>query len=160
MTTSRHTHDGARPFPSGTAGAAVSAPYVQDGRRHDLRPPALSTADFGFVLEESVLMRHPGGESVTRELLDHLLACTEPGNVELQIMPLRQPHHAGPDGPVRLLETPGRQWCGYAERQRTGQLMSDREAVSVMWTRYARTRSQALSPADSAELSQRMRGVL
>jgi transcriptional regulator with XRE-family HTH domain len=112
-----------------------------------------------FIVEESVLLRHTGGEDVTRELLDHLLACTELWNVELQIMPLRQPHHAGTDGPMRLLETPERQWLGYAEGQKTGQLVTDREAVSVMQMRYAKMRSQALSPADSVELLQRMRGA-
>ncbi|MET8950985.1 helix-turn-helix domain-containing protein [Streptomyces sp. NPDC004393] len=120
------------------------------------RPPVA----FSFIVEESVLLRHTGGEEVTRELLGHLLARTELWNVELQIMPLRQPYHAGPDGPMQLLESPERQWLGYAEGQKTGQLVSDREAVSVMQMRYAKMRSQALSPADSAELLQRMRGAL
>ncbi|GHF24980.1 helix-turn-helix domain-containing protein [Streptomyces fumanus] len=115
---------------------------------------------FSFIVEESVLLRHTGGEEVTRELLDHLLACTELWNVELQIMPLRQPYHAGTDGPMQLLETPERHWLGYAEGQKTGQLVMDRQAVSVMQMRYAKMRSQALSPADSAELLQRMRGAL
>lgn len=97
---------------------------------------------------------------VTRELLDRLLVCTELWNVEVQIMPLRQPHHAGTDGPMRLLETPERQWLRYSEGQKTGQLVSDREATSVMQMRYAKMRSQALSPVDSVELLQRMRGAL
>ncbi|MFE9312095.1 helix-turn-helix domain-containing protein [Streptomyces sp. NPDC006706] len=125
--------------------------------RQDLltrRPPVA----FSFIIEELVLLRHTGGEEVTRELLDHLLVRTELWNVEL--MPLRQPYHAGTDGPMQLLETPERQWLGYSEGQKTGQLVSDREAVSVMQMRYAKMRSQALSPADSAELLQRMRGAL
>ncbi|MFC5852539.1 Scr1 family TA system antitoxin-like transcriptional regulator [Streptomyces chlorus] len=65
--------------------------------------------------------------------------------MELQIMPLRQRYHAGTDGPMQLLETPERQWLGYAEGQKTGQLVSDREAVSVMQMRYAKMRLQALS---------------
>ncbi|MFD7401646.1 Scr1 family TA system antitoxin-like transcriptional regulator [Streptomyces sp. NPDC059866] len=116
------------------------------------RPPVT----FSFIVEESVLLRHTGGEEVTRELLGHLLACTELWNVELQIMPQQQPYHAGTDGPMQLLETPERQWLGYSEGQKTGQLISDREAVSVMQMRYAKMRSQALSPADSVELLQRM----
>ncbi|MFD7816837.1 helix-turn-helix domain-containing protein [Streptomyces sp. NPDC059785] len=115
---------------------------------------------FSFIIEESVLLRHTGGEEVTRELIDHLLECTELWNVELQIMPVRQPHHAGTDGPMRLLETPEREWLGYSEGQKTGQLITDREAVSVMQMRCAKMRSQALSPADSAELLRRMRGAL
>ncbi|GAA4786610.1 helix-turn-helix transcriptional regulator [Streptomyces ziwulingensis] len=115
---------------------------------------------FSFLIEEAVLLRHTGGEDVTRAQLDHLLACMERWNVEVQVMPLRQPHHAGTDGPMHLLETSERQWLGYAEGQKTGQLVSDPEAVSVMQMRYAKMRSQALSPADTAELLRRMRGAL
>ncbi|GGL79563.1 transcriptional regulator [Streptomyces fumigatiscleroticus] len=115
---------------------------------------------FSFIVEESVLLRHTGGEEVTRELADHLLACTELWNVELQIMPLRQPHHAGTDGPMRLPETPEHQWLGYSEGQQTGQLIPGSDDLSLMQMRYAKMRSQALSPADSAELLTRMRGVL
>ncbi len=115
---------------------------------------------FSFIVEEAVLLRHTGGEEVTRELLDHLLACTELWNVELQVMPLRQPYHAGTDGVMQLLETPEHQWLGYSEGQQTGQLISDPQDISLMQMRYAKLRSQALSPADSAELLTRMRGAL
>ncbi|MEU3919983.1 helix-turn-helix transcriptional regulator [Streptomyces sp. NPDC029004] len=115
---------------------------------------------FSFIVEESVLLRHTGGEGVARELLDRLIACAELWNVELQIMPLRQPYHAGTDGSMQLLETPDNKWLGYSEGQKTGQLNSDPKAVSVMQMRYAKMRSQALSPADSADLLTRMRGAL
>ncbi|MFF3685915.1 helix-turn-helix domain-containing protein [Streptomyces sp. NPDC002187] len=120
------------------------------------RPPIA----FSFIVEESVLLRHTGGEGVTRELFDHLIARGELWNVELQIMPLRQPYHAGSDGPMQLLETPDNRWLGYSEGQKTGQLITDPKAVSVMQMRYAKMRSQALSPADSADLLKRMRGAL
>jgi transcriptional regulator with XRE-family HTH domain len=120
------------------------------------RPPIA----FSFIIEESVLLRHTGGEDVTRELLDRLIACVELWNVELQIMPLRQPHHAGSDGPMQLLETPDHKWLGYSEGQQTGQLISGPKDVSLMQMRYAKMRSQALSPADSADLLKRMRGAL
>ncbi|GAA3204103.1 hypothetical protein GCM10010451_63330 [Streptomyces virens] len=61
---------------------------------------------------------------------------------------------------MRLLETSERQWVGYSEGQKTGQLVCDREAVSVMQMRCAKMRSQTLSPADSVELLPRMRGAL
>lgn len=114
---------------------------------------------FSFIIEESVLLRYTGGEDVTRALLDRLIASAELWNVELQIMPLRQPQHAGADGPMQLLETQDHQWMGYSEGQKTGQLISDPKDVSVLQMRYAKMRSQALSPADSAELLQRMRGA-
>ncbi|WP_405476887.1 Scr1 family TA system antitoxin-like transcriptional regulator [Streptomyces sp. NBC_00009] len=115
---------------------------------------------FSFIVEEAVLLRGTGGEDVTRELLEHLIVCGELWNVEVQIMPLRQPHHAGADGPMQLLETPDNRWLGYAEGQQTGQLISVPKDVSLMQMRYAKMRSQALSPADSADLLTRMRGAL
>ncbi|WP_067284532.1 helix-turn-helix domain-containing protein [Streptomyces jeddahensis] len=115
---------------------------------------------FSFIIEESVLLRRTGGDDITRELLDHLIACVGLWNVELQIMPLTQPHHAGTDGPMQFLETPDHKWLGYSEGQQTGQLISGPKDVSLMQMRYAKMRSQALSPADSADLLKRMRGAL
>ncbi|WP_344633622.1 helix-turn-helix transcriptional regulator [Streptomyces glaucosporus] len=115
---------------------------------------------FSFIVEEAVLLRRTGGDEVTREQLDHLIQCAELWNVELQIMPLRQPYHAGSDGPMQLVETQEHKWLGYSEGQQTGQLVGEPKDVSLMQMRYARMRSQALSPADSVDLLKRMRGAL
>lgn len=117
--------------------------------------------NFSFILEQSVLERYTGGEDVTRELLDHLLDLTERHwNVELQIMPLRAPVHAGLDGPLRLLETPEHRWFAYSEGQENGRLISDLKEISLLQQRYAKLRSQALTPGDSRSLLERMRGAL
>jgi transcriptional regulator with XRE-family HTH domain len=113
-----------------------------------------------FILEQAVLERRTGGADVTRELVDHLLEVSEWWHVELQLMPLHQPCHAGLDGSVSLLETPEHQWLGYSEGQKTGQLISGAKELSVLHQRYAKMRSQALTPEDSASLLKRMRGAL
>ncbi|MFI1307826.1 helix-turn-helix domain-containing protein [Streptomyces sioyaensis] len=115
---------------------------------------------FSFIIEQALIERHTGGIEVTKELIHSLLRCSELWNVELQIMPLQQPQHAGLDGPIQLLETPKNQWLGYSEGQKTGQLISGPKEVSVLLQRYAKMRSQALSPEDSASLLKRMRGAL
>ncbi|MGP3973687.1 helix-turn-helix domain-containing protein [Streptomyces sp. 8N114] len=115
---------------------------------------------FSFIIEQALLERRTGGEEVTRELLDHLIECAGLDNVELQIMPLVQPEHAGLDGPLRLLETPEHRWFAYSEGQQTGQLISDPTALSNLHMVYAKLRSQALTPADSLSLLKRMRGAL
>ncbi|QKV92108.1 helix-turn-helix domain-containing protein [Streptomyces sp. NA02950] len=116
---------------------------------------------FSFIIEQAVLERYTGGEDVTRELLDHLLGVDERHwNVELQIMPLRKPVHAGLDGPMQLLETPKHRWFGYSEGQKNGRLISDSKEISVLHQRYAKLRSQALTPEDSRSLLERMRGDL
>lgn len=116
---------------------------------------------FSFIIEEAVLERRTGGDDVTRELLDHLLDVTNRHwNVEVQIMPLRQPVHAGLDGPLQLLETPENKWFAYSEGQENGRLISDPKAISLLHQRYAKLRSQALTPEDSRSLLERMQGAL
>ncbi|MDQ0994074.1 hypothetical protein QFZ74_005302 [Streptomyces sp. V3I7] len=139
-----HTHEG---LPSGQPGDRLST------RR---QPPC----GFSFIVEQAVLERHTGGEDVTRELLDHLLemfAIDRHWNVQVQIMPLRQPEHPGMAGPLRLLETPDNRWFTYSEGQENGRLISDRKAISVLHQRYAKLRSQALTPEDSRSVSESLR---
>ncbi|MFJ6510058.1 Scr1 family TA system antitoxin-like transcriptional regulator [Streptomyces sp. NPDC091406] len=114
---------------------------------------------FSFILEEHLLLRDLGGEEVTRELLDHILDLSELRNVEIQIMPLVRRHHAGLDGPMRLLETSDHQWYAYSEGQMYGQFIADPKVVSVIQMRCASMRSQALSLDDSKSLLRRMRGA-
>ncbi|MGP3947601.1 helix-turn-helix domain-containing protein [Streptomyces sp. 7N604] len=115
---------------------------------------------FSFIIEQALIERRTGGVEVTRELIDHLLSCSELWNVELQIMPLCQPDHAGLDGPMQLLETSDNRWLAYTEGQRRSELISDRKDVSVLLQRYAKMRSQALTPDDSVGLLKRLRGAL
>jgi len=116
---------------------------------------------FSFIVEQAVLERHTGGDEITRELLDHLLEMIDRHwNIEFQLMPLRQPVHAGLDGPLQMLETPENQWFGYSEGQKNGRLIADRKEISVLQQRYAKMRSQALTPEDSVSLLRRMRGAL
>jgi transcriptional regulator with XRE-family HTH domain len=115
---------------------------------------------FDFIVEEHVFMRRLGGVDVTRGLLDHILTVITARNVTLQIMPADSEHHACLAGPVQLLETPDGSWRGYSEGQENGRLIADPKQVSRLHMRYARLRSQALSPKDSVGLLERIRGAL
>ena len=115
---------------------------------------------FDFVVEEAVFMRGLGGVDVDRDLLDHVLGAIAPRNVTLQIMPTHSEHHACMAGPIQLLETPEGSWRGYSEGQENGRLIADSKQVSRLYMRYARLRSQALSPKDSVGLLERIRGAL
>ncbi|MER5934508.1 helix-turn-helix transcriptional regulator [Streptomyces sp. NPDC002054] len=115
---------------------------------------------FSFIIDEAVILRQTGGPEVTRELIDHLLECAELPNVDLQIMPLVSPHHAGLGGPFCLLETVDHEWAGYSEGQQLGRVLSDPKDLSLLHRRYAKLRIQALNPADTAGLLMRMRGTL
>lgn len=130
-------------------------------RHHLLATNRKPPTAFSFIVEQSVLERHTGGEEVTLELYDHLLAVIERHwNIEFQLMPLQQPVHAGLDGPMLLAETSENRWFGYSEGQKNGRLITDPKEISVLHQRYAKMRSQALTPEDSLSLLKRMRGAL
>lgn len=115
---------------------------------------------FSFILEEQLFVRRTGGANVTRELIDHVLGLAGLRNIEVQVMPLVRETHAGLSGPMQLLETPQNRWYAYCEGQESGHLIADAKVVSMLQQRYARMRSQALTPEDSLSLLQRMRGSL
>ncbi len=115
---------------------------------------------FSFILEQVVLERWTGGEKLTREQFDRLLELIEHNwNVEFQVLPTRQPSHAGLDGPIMLAETPENQWFAYSEGQQNGRLISASKEISLLQQRYAKLHSQALTP-DSVDLLKRLRGAL
>ncbi|MGW2669838.1 helix-turn-helix domain-containing protein [Streptomyces sp. NPDC001272] len=115
---------------------------------------------FSFIIDEAVILRQTGGPDVTRELIDHLLEVAVLPNVDLQIMPLVSPHHAGLGGAFQLLETEDHEWAGYSEGQQSGRVLHDPKDVSLLHQRYAKLRMQALNPADSMGLLMRLRGSL
>ncbi|MER7762627.1 helix-turn-helix transcriptional regulator [Streptomyces sp. NPDC097619] len=115
---------------------------------------------FSFIVDQAVIERQIGGREITGRLIEHLIEISRLPNVTFQLVPLVQPDHAGTDGPLRLLETEDNTWMGYSEGQKTGHLISEPKAVGVLHQRYAKLRSQALNPAESRGLLERMRGTL
>ncbi|MFI8419357.1 Scr1 family TA system antitoxin-like transcriptional regulator [Streptomyces sp. NPDC085479] len=115
---------------------------------------------FSFIIEEHALRRQVADADVMRGQIDHILALGKRRNIDIQVMPQTRGHHAGLDGPLRLLETQENAWYAYCEGQETGQLISDPKVVSILQQRYARMRAQALSVEASVGLLREMRGAL
>ncbi|NEB02469.1 helix-turn-helix transcriptional regulator [Streptomyces sp. SID13726] len=141
------------------ADAQIEERWAARAERQQMLRDRPNTA-FSFILEEHLLLRRTGGVEVTGGLIDHVLEISKLRNVEIQIMPLVQESHAGLQGPIRLLETPENKWFAYNEGQESGQLITDPKVVSVLQSRYARMRSQALSMKDSLSLLKQMQGDL
>ncbi|OEV04082.1 helix-turn-helix domain-containing protein [Streptomyces oceani] len=115
---------------------------------------------FGFIIEQAVLERHTGSAQVSRILLDYLIERALQSNVEIQIMPLRSPEHAGLDGPLYLAETQEYEWVGYTEGQQCSNLITTSPNVSALQQRYGKLRSQALSREDTLSMLRKLRGEL
>ncbi|MGP9020148.1 helix-turn-helix domain-containing protein [Streptomyces sp. BR1] len=139
--------------------AQVEAQLTARQERQQLLRDRPNTS-YSFILEEHVFQRRTGGPDVTRELIDYVLECASPRHIQLQVMPLARGVHAGLDGPIQLLETPSNRWFGYCEGQESGQYISDPKVVSTLHMRYAKLRTQALTPEDSASLLEQLRGAL
>ncbi|WP_436845062.1 Scr1 family TA system antitoxin-like transcriptional regulator [Streptomyces cinerochromogenes] len=64
---------------------------------------AWPSANFSFVLDESVLLRPLGGPEVHADQLQNLLRIGSLRNVELQVMPMDSAEQPSLDGPFNLL---------------------------------------------------------
>ncbi|MFJ9107167.1 Scr1 family TA system antitoxin-like transcriptional regulator [Streptomyces sp. NPDC102283] len=115
---------------------------------------------FSFLIEQSVLERQLGGPEVTSELIDNLLTHGGRRNVEILLMPLKQPDHSGIDGQMYLAETSSNSWFGYVEGHDSSTLLTDPKVVSAMLQRYGKMRSQALSHEATVALLKRIQGAL
>ncbi|MEU3375019.1 helix-turn-helix transcriptional regulator [Streptomyces sp. NPDC006660] len=115
---------------------------------------------FSFIVTEAAFRQRIGGLEVTRDMLDHVLAVTAPRNVVLQLMPIDCEFHACLAGPLALLERPDGKRYAYSEGQRNGRLISALKEVSPLQQAYDTLRSQALNPAKSRDLLERIRGAI
>jgi transcriptional regulator with XRE-family HTH domain len=137
----------------------VDEKVVRRVERQQLLRDQPNTA-FSFIVEESILRRGLGGPEVTRGVLDRMLECADLRNVDLQIMPTGCRQHASLAGPMRLLETQEERRFAYLEGHMSGLLITEPKDVIMLCQRYARLRSQALTPGDSVTLLEQLRGAL
>ncbi|AYG81396.1 hypothetical protein DWB77_03542 [Streptomyces hundungensis] len=140
------------------ADAQIDANMVARLKRQRLLTERPNTA-YSFIVDEHVFARRTGGPDVTRELIDYVLERTAARNVELQILPAGLGVHAGLAGPIRLAETPAHRWFGYCEGQESGIFVSDPKLISTLHMRYAKLRSQALTPEQSVGRLELLRGA-
>ncbi|MFC5802084.1 helix-turn-helix domain-containing protein, partial [Streptomyces formicae] len=118
-------------------------------------------ATIELVLEESALRRPIGSEEIMQEQLLHLTECAKRRNVTLQVLPMDcglSGEHAGDRGEMTLVETPEHDHLVYMETQDESLLIRDPGKVSTYAQRYARIRSQALTPRESLGLVERLVG--
>ncbi|CAM5638884.1 helix-turn-helix domain-containing protein [Streptomyces canus] len=111
-----------------------------------------------FVIEEAVLHRPLGGEVVWRGQLEHFLLVGERRNVEIQVMPLARVEHAGLAGPFTLMEMKDGRRIAYTEVQGDSRVHTERGKVREIEAAYGSLRAQALTPAESLALIEKLLG--
>ncbi|MEV0181388.1 DUF5753 domain-containing protein [Streptomyces sp. NPDC050625] len=113
---------------------------------------------FSFVIDEAVLLRPLGGDGVWRGQSEHLLLLGEKRNVEIQVMPHSRQEHAGLAGPFTLMEVKDGRRIAYTEVQGDSHVHTEREKVRELERTYGTLRAQALTPAESLALIEKLLG--
>ncbi|MFI9393047.1 Scr1 family TA system antitoxin-like transcriptional regulator [Streptomyces bauhiniae] len=119
------------------------------------------TAMIELILDESALRRPFGSWEIQREQLHSLAEDSERDNVSVQVLSYDRGlkgSHAGAAGNMVLVETMEHHHVVYLENQEQSQLVSDPTTVAQLSHRYAKIRTQALSPEDSVSLIRKLAG--
>ncbi|MET8407913.1 helix-turn-helix transcriptional regulator [Streptomyces sp. NPDC005195] len=119
------------------------------------------TAMVEVILDETVLRRPFGSREILREQLDSLVEDAQRDNVSVQVMPMERGlrgTHAGARGDMTLVETEEHHHVVYMEIEDESHLVSNPSKVAQLSHRYAKIRTQALSPDDSLSLIERVAG--
>ncbi|HBF82720.1 MAG TPA: transcriptional regulator [Streptomyces sp.] len=111
-----------------------------------------------FVIEESVLRRPLGGQSVRRGQWEHILLCGRRRNVVVQVMPIECEEHAALSGPFTLIETRDGRRIAYVEAHKDSRLYTDRSSVRELEEAYGLLRAQALTPRESMDFVETLLG--
>ncbi|MEV7234101.1 helix-turn-helix transcriptional regulator [Streptomyces sp. NPDC051020] len=111
-----------------------------------------------FVIEESVLRRPLGGQSVRRGQWEHIMLFGQRRNVVVQVMPIECEEHAALSGPFTLIETREGRRVAYVEAHKDSRLYTERTSVRELEEAYGLLRAQALTPRESLDFVEMLLG--
>jgi transcriptional regulator with XRE-family HTH domain len=119
------------------------------------------TAMIELILDESALRRPFASWDIHSGQLRSLAEDAERDNVSVQVVPMERGlrgDHAGARGNMVLVETKEHRHVVYLEIEEESLLISDPGKVARLSHRYAKIRTQALSPDDSLGLIRKLAG--
>ncbi|MFD8388406.1 helix-turn-helix transcriptional regulator [Streptomyces sp. NPDC059680] len=114
--------------------------------------------ELSFVLEEWVLRRPLGGRALLRQQLEHTLELGQLRNVEIQVMPMDRPEHAGIEGGIEVLKFADGSAVGRSPGVANGRPVSEPRDLRVLELRYGIIRAQALSSRESLAFIEELLG--
>ncbi|MFE6404273.1 helix-turn-helix domain-containing protein [Streptomyces alboflavus] len=113
---------------------------------------------FSFVQCESTLRRGNGGRLVMRRQLERLLEVGQLRNVTIQVLPMDREENAGLGGSFRLLKLKNGTTFGHLAVQLLSRVISDPRELQILDMRYGMIRAQALTPQESRDFIEEVRG--
>ncbi|MFG1879597.1 Scr1 family TA system antitoxin-like transcriptional regulator [Sphaerisporangium sp. NPDC049003] len=125
----------------------VSARMARQAILERDNPPGL-----WVLLDEWVLRRPIGSQTVMHEQLDHLATVAGRHNVKIQLVPHDTPCTAGLMSGFALAELPDAPTAVSVESAGAGEVSAEHDLVAVVWDRYDRIRAEAYRPGQSLEM--------
>ena len=148
----------------GQGGLRTAEQIANDVRVRLIRQDRLSSEENPLelvaIVDEAALRRDVGGPEVMRAQLRHLTLVTELPTVDLQVLPLGAGAHSSMNGAFIVLSFPQPQdpELLYIEYPTGALHIEDEKEVAEAKLKFEILRSEALSPADSLVLIERILG--
>ncbi|MBA6438491.1 helix-turn-helix domain-containing protein [Streptomyces sp. GMR22] len=120
------------------------------GRQERLRSP--DRPELWVVLDEAVLRRPIGSQSLMRAQLARLLEAATERHITVQVLPFDQGGHEAMGGSLTLLTLPGDDEVAYKEGADFGQLVEEPTDVKHYALSYDRLRAVSLPPLMSLDM--------
>lgn len=110
------------------------------------------------VIDESVLYRPFGGNSVIRQQLLSLEEAASLPDVVIQVIRFSAVDHPGSAGPLRIMELTDNPPIWYTEGSSSGRLTDDKDEVRERMSYFDLIRAEAMSPGNSIRFISKIRG--
>ncbi|MFC4563110.1 helix-turn-helix transcriptional regulator [Nocardiopsis mangrovi] len=109
------------------------------------------------VLDESVLRRNLGGDTIMKAQIEHLIEISALPRTTIHVVEMSSEYQPGLDGTFHLFTVPDHGELVYTETRISGYPVDDPEAVQEYVGLFGELRGAALSPAASRELMNQIR---
>ncbi|MEW2396396.1 helix-turn-helix transcriptional regulator [Streptomyces sp. NPDC046862] len=120
------------------------------GRQERLVTPG--RPELWVVLDEAVLRRPVGGQTVMGEQLARLIGTVTVAHITVQVLPFHRGEHDAMGGSLTVLTMPDGSEIAYTEGAHYGQLIEDPDEVRSFTLAYDRLRAAALPPLMSLDM--------
>jgi transcriptional regulator with XRE-family HTH domain len=112
-----------------------------------------------FVLDEGAVRRLVGGVSLMRPQWDHLITSADNPYITIQILLHAHGAHAALIGSYTILEVAPHESALYMETMASGTVVTETQPVQHARQRFASLMARALSPQDSIQFLEELKGA-
>lgn len=104
-----------------------------------------------LVIDQSLLMRRYGSAQVQKDQLAYVADLLEKERINMLVVPLAEPRHAGNNGPFRVITSPDQAEVVYVESAHQGQIITATNEVGRYRMWFAALQGVAWGPGETLQ---------